>query len=180
MDQFYEESGSEEDGIPLGALTVSTKEWAKASCCGAGGCGVVVVWCCWCGCLLMMCRDWKWALTPPFLYFLNPITTPPSTTTKQQLHSLSPTFVTQDHDMMAPPEEEEEGESGADKDKGKLCCSLWASVGFMVRACVCVGCVSVCVCVCLCVCLCLCVCVSVCVCVVYICVCVCFCVCRGC
>jgi hypothetical protein len=31
VDEFYTEAGSEEDGIPQGALTVSTKEWAKVS-----------------------------------------------------------------------------------------------------------------------------------------------------
>lgn len=33
VDQFYEENGSEEDGIPQGALTVATREWAKARVC---------------------------------------------------------------------------------------------------------------------------------------------------
>lgn len=59
----------------------------------------------------------------------HPIThTPPD---PPQLHCISPSFVTTDFDMRLPEEQEEEEDPNKD-DKPRLCCSLWASVGFMV------------------------------------------------
>lgn len=49
----------------------------------------------------------------------------------QQLHCLSPSFVTTDFSMDHPEDEEDDDEPK--DEKLRLCSSLWASVGFMVR-----------------------------------------------